>query len=86
MKAISEINLDFAPGPNDIPAIYPSQECAASLSVPIHRMLDHFDDTYEGFTQGKDTDSIYLDYTKVFDKVDLDLLILKLKLYGFHTL
>ena len=46
-------------------------------------MLDHFDDIFEGFTRGEDTDSIYLDYAKAFDKVDLDLLILKLKKYGF---
>ena len=47
-------------------------------------MLDHFDDIYEGFTRGEDTDSIYLDYAKAFDKVDLKLLINKLKRYGFH--
>ena len=49
----------------------------------LTQMLDHFDDIYEGFIRGEDTDSIYLDYTKAFDKVDLDLLILKLKKYGF---
>ena len=47
-------------------------------------MLDHFDDIYEGFTRDEDTDSIYLDYAKAFDKVDLELLISKLKRYGFH--
>ena len=50
----------------------------------LTQMLDHFDDIFEGFTQGKDTDSIYLDFAKAFDKVDLDLLLLKLKRYGFH--
>ena len=49
----------------------------------LTQMLDHFDDIFEGFTRGEDTDSIYLDYAKAFDKVDLDLLILKLKKYGF---
>ena len=49
----------------------------------LTQMLDHFDDIYEGFTRGEDTDSIYLNYAKAFDKVDLDLLILKLKKYGF---
>ena len=49
----------------------------------LTQMLDHFDDIYEGFTRGEDTDSIYLDYAKAFDKVDFDLLILKLKKYGF---
>ena len=50
----------------------------------LTQMLDHFDDIFEGFTRGEDTDSIYLDYAKAFDKVDLNLLILKLKRYGFH--
>ena len=50
----------------------------------LTQMLDHFDDIYEGFTRGEDTDSIYLDYAKAFDKVDLKLLINKLKRYGFH--
>ena len=49
----------------------------------LTQMLDHFDDIFEGFTRGEDTDSIYLDYAKAFDKVDLDLLVLKLKRYGF---
>ena len=49
----------------------------------LTQMLDHFDDIFEGFIRGEDTDSIYLDYAKAFDKVDLDLLILKLKKYGF---
>ena len=51
----------------------------------LTQMLDHFDDIYEGFTRGEDTDSIYLDYAKAFDKVDLKLLISKLKRYGFHN-
>ena len=50
----------------------------------LTQMLDHFDDIFEGFTQGLDTDSIYLDFEKAFDKVDLELLMLKLKRYGFH--
>ena len=49
------------------------------------QMLDHFDDIFEGFTRGEDTDSTYLDYANAFDKVDLDLLILKLKKYGFRN-
>ena len=39
----------------------------------LTQMLNHFDDIFEGFTRGEDTDSIYLDYAKAFDKVDLDL-------------
>ena len=51
----------------------------------LTQLLDHFDDILEGFTLGKDTDSIYLDFEKAFDKVDLELLMLKLTKYGFHT-
>ena len=50
----------------------------------LTQMLHHFDDIFEGFTQGLDTDSIYLDFEKAFDKVDLELLMLKPKRYGFH--
>ena len=46
-------------------------------------MLSHFDDIMEGLTYGKDTDAIYLDYAKAFDKVDHRLLIAKLQRYGF---
>ena len=50
----------------------------------LTQMLEHFDDIFEGLTKGNDTDSIYLDFAKAFDKVDLDLLLLKLKRYGFQ--
>ena len=50
----------------------------------LTQMHGHFDDIYEGFTRGEVTDSIYLDYAKAFDKVDLNLHIQKLKEYGFH--
>ncbi|KAL5267390.1 hypothetical protein ACHWQZ_G004435 [Mnemiopsis leidyi] len=50
----------------------------------LTQMLDHFDSIFEGLTKGNDTDSIYLDFAKAFDKVDLDLLLRKLKRYGFR--
>ena len=50
----------------------------------LTQMLDHFDSIFEGFTQGNDTDSIYLDFAKAFDKVDTELLLQKLSRYGFH--
>ena len=40
---------------------------------------------YENYLNGYDTDSIYLDYTKAFDKVDHALLIKKLQRYGIHS-
>ena len=40
-------------------------------------MLSHFDDVLFGLLDDKDTDSIYFDYAKAFDKVDHGLLIEK---------
>ena len=50
----------------------------------LTQLLNHFDMIYEGLVDGKDTDSIYLDYAKAFDRVDHELLISKLERYGFH--
>ena len=46
-------------------------------------MLDHFDEIMSGLTDNADTDAIYLDYAKAFDKVDHRLLLSKLHRYGF---
>ena len=51
----------------------------------LTQMLSHFDDILLGFTNGLDTDSIYLDYAKAFDKVDHKLLLIKLQKYGFSS-
>jgi hypothetical protein len=51
----------------------------------LTQMLSHFDDILLGFTNGLDTDSIYLDYAKAFDKVDHKLLLMKLQKYGFSS-
>ena len=50
----------------------------------LTQLLSHFDDVMVGLTNGADTDAIYLDYAKAFDKVDHRLLIRKLQRYGFH--
>ena len=52
----------------------------------LTQMLSHFDDILFGFTNyGFDTDSIYLDYAKAFDKVDHKLLLMELQKYGFSS-
>ena len=49
----------------------------------LTQMLSHFNDVFLGLIDDKDTDSIYLDYAKAFDKVDHGLLVQKLEKYGF---
>ena len=48
----------------------------------LTQLLSHINVVLENFLQGKDTDSIYLDYAKAFDKVDHEILIHKLQCYG----
>ena len=50
----------------------------------LTQILQHFDDIIEGFLNNEDTDSIYLDYAKAFDRVDHELLLEKLRKYGFN--
>ena len=50
----------------------------------LTQLLHHFDDILENFLEGKDTDCIYLDYAKAFDKVDHALLLKKMTKYGIH--
>ena len=47
------------------------------------QLLTHFDRVLCGLLQGNDTDTIYLDYAKAFDKVDHQLLLQKMSRYGF---
>ena len=37
----------------------------------LTQLLNHLDTIYEGLVDGKDTDSISLDYAKAFDRVEM---------------
>ena len=50
----------------------------------LTQLLNHIDMVLLNFIQNKDTDCIYLDYAKAFDKVDHEILIHKLKCYGIR--
>ena len=50
----------------------------------LTQLLSHVDDIVQGLTRNADTDAIYLDFSKAFDKVDHRLLLLKMKRMGFH--
>jgi len=50
----------------------------------LTQLLKHFDTILLNLQQGDDTDVIYLDYAKAFDKVDHEILLSKLWNYGIR--
>ena len=52
----------------------------------LTQLLAHVDDVLTGWCSGLDSDCIYLDYAKAFDKVDHALLIKKLELYSINPI
>ena len=49
----------------------------------LSQLLIHFDEVLNGMLEGDSTDTIFLDYSKAFDKVDHRLLLEKMTRYGF---
>ena len=50
----------------------------------LTQLLNHINTVLLNFINNKDTDCIYLDYAKAFDKVDHEILIHKLQCYGIQ--
>merc|ERR1712121_45952 len=45
-------------------------------------LLAHYNDIYDALSEGKTTDTVYLDFAKAFDKVDHKILLEKVKKHG----
>ena len=50
----------------------------------LSQQLSHFDKIYRGLVEDCDTYTLYLDFSKAFDKVDIRLHLEKLRRYGFN--
>ena len=50
----------------------------------LTQLLKHYDEILQNYSSGVETDVIYLDFAKAFDKVDHNLLIAKLEIYGIR--
>ena len=64
--------------------LYNNQHGFRSGRSYLTQLLSHVDDIVQGLSSGVDTDAIYLDFAKAFDKVDHRLLLLKMNKLGFH--
>ena len=61
-----------------------SQHGFRSNRSTLSQLLSHYDEVLRGIEQGHNVDTIYLDFSKEFDKVDKGILCQKLKQIGIH--
>ena len=50
----------------------------------LSQLLKHYDDILKGLENGQNVDTIYLDFSKAFDKVDKGILARRMKEMGIH--
>ena len=50
----------------------------------LTQLLQHMDFLFQNYLDNSETDVIYLDYAKAFDKVDHSILLEKIKAYGIE--
>ena len=79
-RVIRKTMVDYLESKN---IITPNQHGFRPGRSTLSQLLIHFDQVFSGVLHGEDTDTLFLDYAKAFDKVDHQLLIQKLSLYGF---
>ena len=51
----------------------------------LTQLLGHIDWVMKALCGEKDVDTVYLDYSRAFDRVDIGLLLAKMKRYGVHS-
>ena len=55
------------------------QHGSRAMRSTLTQLLSHWDNILDGLEQGDGVDSVYLDFSKAFDKVETDVLIYKLR-------
>lgn len=79
-RVVRRIIVDYLESNN---IISNAQHGFRSQRRTLTQLLTHFEKIFSGIVEGDETDTIYLDYVKAFDKVDHQLLLKKMARYGF---
>ena len=81
-RVVRRIIVDYLENNN---IISNAQHGFRSQRSTLTQLLTHFEKILSGIVEGDETDTIYLDYAKAFDKVDHQMLLKKMMRYGFPT-